>query len=105
MKPSDDGDFELTEQSAEAQASDEEPTESFAWPNRQPAATEPEQPETAENPESPSDDPADHEVSESEKLKARNERDIVGVSKATQAKRATGTSNEAAAEALRKFYR
>jgi len=107
---SSDDDFELTEQSAEPQAStdatDDEPTESFTWPNGQQASTEPEQPETAEDLASPSgDNPADHEVSEKEKEKARKKRPIVGVSKATQAKRVTDTSNEAAAEALRKFYR
>ncbi|MBN1590359.1 MAG: FHA domain-containing protein [Pirellulales bacterium] len=110
VTPSDDDDFELTGQTGESQGAagpnDDESTQSFTWPKGQPASTEAEPPEGAEEPESPgSHDPAEYVVSEAEKQKARSQGAIVGVSKTTQAKRVTGTSNEAAAEALRKLYR
>jgi len=57
-----------------------------------------------EAPEEPQDQPA-RDVSEDEKEQMRRGRDIPGVSKAAQARRITETPQDAASDALRKFYR
>jgi len=105
-----DDDLELKDQPAGApksgEATADEPTQTLTLGNGQPAAAQPAQPEDAATPEAQKEgQTADHEVSEEEKEKNRKNKAIVGVSKATQAKRVTGTSSGAAAEALRKFFR
>jgi len=57
-----------------------------------------------EAPEESQDQPA-RDVSEEEKEQMRRGRDIPGVSKAAQARRVTETPQDAASDALRKFYR
>lgn len=57
-----------------------------------------------EAPEESQDQPA-RDVSEDEKEQMRRGRDIPGVSKAAQARRVTETPQDAASDALRKFYR
>jgi hypothetical protein len=105
-----DDDLELTDEPAKRRTSPDptadKPTRTLKPGKGQPASTHPAPPETAEKSETKDEDHrSDHIVSEEEKEKARNTRAIVGVSKATQAKRVTGTSSGAAAEALRRFRR
>jgi pSer/pThr/pTyr-binding forkhead associated (FHA) protein len=105
-----DDELDLTDKPAErrtsSQSTADKPTQTLRPAKGQPASAHPAPAETAEKPKTKEEDHrSDHIVSEEEKEKARNTRAIVGVSKAAQAKRVTGTSSGAAAEALRRFRR
>ena len=60
---------------------------------------------TAEDAAEGSDEEYVQDVTEKERERRRRQDEIVGVSKATQARRTAETSRDAAAEALRKFFK